>query len=224
MRTIAIADSDDPAEAIRRLGLSTRPVLVVVGGAAGVDEAALTALEPCAEALVRAADGVGAAIVDGGTDAGVMRLVGVAHAAARSHAPLVGVAVEALAADELEPNHTHLVLVPGSEWGDEVPWLTGVAAALAGGHPSVTVLVNGGEIALLDVAESVAAGRRVLVVSGTGRAADALAGALAGNDADPRAGELVRSGLVEAVSLREDTPPPLETRVRAILGGRMDVL
>lgn len=230
---VSVQAGDDPGEAARLLGLATeRPVLVVVGGAGGLDEASLAALVPCAEALVRAAAAAGAALVDGGTDAGVMRLLGEAHAAAGSRSPLVGVAVEALvrpgeeavgAAAALEPNHTHVVLVPGSTWGDEVPWLAWFAGAVAAGRPSVTVLVNGGEISLADVAASVDAGRKALAVAGTGRAADALAAALAGtSSAAPQVEALARSGLVEAVSLGEDALPSLEEKVKAILGSRTD--
>jgi hypothetical protein len=76
----------------------------------------------------------------------------------------------------LQPHHTHFLLVPGDRWGDESPWIARVATLLAGEAPSVTVLVNGGEISRQDVAHSLAAGRPVLVVSGTGRLADELAG------------------------------------------------
>ena len=51
--------------------------------------------------------------------------------------PLVGVIVRALAAlpgepaaDDAappEPNHTHVLLVPGESWGDEAPWIARLA-------------------------------------------------------------------------------------------------
>ncbi len=228
---ICLESGDEATAAARLLGLETpRPTLVVIGGAGGLDDAGLTALVPCAEALVRSAAASGAAIVDGGTDAGVMGLIGRAHAAAGSETPLVGVVAEALAcrpgeqvvgaAAALEPHHTHFVLVPGSSWGDEAPWLARIAGVIAGPCPSVTVLVNGGDVSFTDVAASLDAGRLVLTVAGTGRAADALVAALAGSPADARAEALVRTGLVEAVSLGEDAWPSLEERVEAILGSR----
>jgi hypothetical protein len=210
-----------------RLG-APRPALVVVGGAAGLDEGDLAALAPVADVLVQAADGAGAAIVDGGTDAGVMRLVGRAHGTAAADVPLVGVVVRALAAPPgeeavapaaaIEPHHTHLVLVPGSRWGDEAPWLARLAGTVAGGLPSVTVLVNGGDVSVADVEESVAAGRRVLVIAGSGRTADALAAAAGGASGDARVRALVDSGLVEAVAAGDDPLPSLEERVNDILG------
>jgi hypothetical protein len=160
-----------------------------------------------------------------------MALLGRAHAASGSQAPLVGVVAETLAcrpgeevagaAAPLEPNHTHFVLVPGSSWGDEAPWLARLAGAIAGLRPSVTVLVNGGEMSLTDVAESIAAGRPVLVTVGTGRLADELGAALLGEPTGDRAAELAGSGLVEAVSLRQDAMPSLEERVAAILASRV---
>ena len=197
--TVRVADMNELPGALRRLGLGMpRPVVALVGGASGlVDGGQLRAL--FTDELVPVVRRVGAAIVDGATDAGVVALVGRAHAEDEAAAfPLVGVAVEALvrAEAEIEPHHTHLLLVPGSDWGDETPWLAQVAGALAGPRPSVTVLVEGGEIALADVEASVAAGRRVVVVEGSGRTADALAGAADG----PRLDALRASGLVEVVA------------------------
>ena len=222
---------EDIAAALSGLGLEVpRPTLVVVGGAAGLGDSELEGLAPLADGLVRAAAGAGAAIVDGGSDAGVMQLVGRAHDEVGKGVALVGVVVRALAGlpgkpvvppmAALEPRHTHFVLVPGSSWGEEAPWIARIAGVVAGGRPSVTVLVNGGEISWNDVAQSVAAGRRVLAVAGTGRTADALAAAAAGGPADQRAAALVRTGLVEVVVPGDDPHPSLQERVEEILSPR----
>ena len=47
----------------------------------------------------------------------------------------------------LDPHHTHFILVPGKNWGDESSWIAQIATQLAGDQPSVAVLVNGGKIA-----------------------------------------------------------------------------
>jgi hypothetical protein len=75
----------------------------------------------------------------------------------------------------LEAHHTHFLFVPGEKWGDESPWLSMVATALAGSAPSATLLVNGGDVSRRDVALSLQARRPVVVVAGTGRLADELA-------------------------------------------------
>ena len=172
-----------------RLGLAPRRCIVLVGGAAGLapdDELPHVFRDVVAEV----ASSLAATVVDGATDTGVMRLIGRARAETAASFPLVGVVPAALA-DDLEPNHTHVVLVPGSDWGDETPWLAGVATALAGPHASATLVVNGGEITWADAEASVAAGRPVVVLAGSGRTADALA---AGTD--ERADRIARSGLL----------------------------
>jgi hypothetical protein len=200
--------------ALEELGLDPPlPTLVLSGGAARVGGSELARLRPVIEEISGLAERVGAVVVDGGTDEGVMRLMGQARARGRSF-PLVGVVVASLAVEPgatptgeqavLEPNHTHVVLVPGKSWGDEVPWLAGVAEVLAGDAPSATVLVNGGEIAYADAAASVTAQRPVVAIEGTGRTADALAAACRGEQSDARALSLTESGLVQAINVREN--------------------
>lgn len=188
-----------------------RPVLVLVGGAAGMDETYMDMLTTVLQkAVLPPLRDYGAAVVDGGTDCGVMRIIGRARAAAGGRFPLVGVAAEgtvmleegmpgASEAAKPEPNHTHLVLVPGANWGDESPWLADVADALADGGPSATVVVNGGKITYDDVAGSLARGRPVLVLAGTGRTADAIAEARSGLSVDPRAVQIATSALTHIV-------------------------
>jgi hypothetical protein len=211
------ADADaDAAAVVAELGLARgRPVLVVVGGASGLDERSKEGLRSLfGQALVPVAKAWNAAVVDGGTDSGVMQLLGQAVGAGRVSFPLVGVAPDQKVIlpgmraapgprRRLERHHTHFVLVPGSSWGDESPWLARVATAIAAGAPSVTVLINGGEIAFRDVANSLAAGRPVLVIKGTGRAADRIAAALDGDGTDAQAARLAGSSLVTAVSWTE---------------------
>jgi hypothetical protein len=233
MLTVRVERPADVAPALRELGLAPpRATLVVVGGAGRVAADDLERIRPVLEELVALAQRSGAAIVDGGTDAGVMRLLGRARAAAAeaSALPLIGVVVEALAAPpgsepagekaELEPNHSHAVFVPGDSWGDEVPWLALVADALADGAPSVTVLVNGGEIAFDDAEASVDSGRTVLVLEGSGRAADVIAAALRGDSDEERALALGESGLVHAVDVRQDAGRVLVQEVERALTQR----
>src|SRR5215211_857987 len=198
--------------ALRELGLHrSKPALVLVGGAGGLSDAESDRLGPLfVEVLAPLAEALGAAVVDGGTDAGVMRLMGRARAGIDATFPLIGVAaIGTIAlpgvpfsppdAAPLEPHHSHFVLVPGSDWGDEAPWLARVASALVNGAPSVTVLVNGGGTAWDDVFQSVEAGRPVIAIAGSGRTADKLAGTLRGEITDERAKELSASGLLQAV-------------------------
>lgn len=234
---VGVEDFEDLTAVPGQLGFEAPlPAVVVVGGAAGLENSQAKALESLAVGIVEAAAACGAVIVDGGTDAGIMRLVGLARARTGASLPLVGVVVRALAGlpgrplegemAPLEPRHTHFVLVPGATWGEEALWLSRVAGVLSVGQPSVTVLVNGGEIAWKDVAFSVRAGRRVLTVAGTGRTADALARAESGEKGDARAAELVESGFVEAVGPDPLVSAMVERRIVHILAqsGSADVL
>ena len=174
------------------------PVLVVVGGAAGLSGSAEAVVRRVIEQLVvPVAVERNAAIVDGGTDSGIMRMIGQAHADLAAKPPLVGVAVRRLVrvagqdetdvaedAADAEPHHTHLVLVPGQKWGDESRWLSAVAGWLSAGRGAATVVLNGGKVTLSDVGHSVAAGRPVVAVAGTGRSADLLVAALDGGVED----------------------------------------
>lgn len=192
-----------------------RPVLVCVGGAKGLGAEHQDAVRDLLlEQVLPVLERLGAVVVDGGTQSGIMRLLGEAAVLQGARVPLIGVAAEGTVrlpnhpapmegAAELEPHHTGILLFPGTEWGDEVPWIDGIADRLAGSAPSATLLVNGGEITYEDAQISVRSGRPVVVVSGTGRAADTIAGALDGGREDERAAGLAASGLVRAVGLQE---------------------
>jgi hypothetical protein len=207
MRALAVrvhADAD-LASAVQRLEIGGRPALVVVGGASGLSDRDARRLAPLFDdILAPLAQRLGATVVDGGTDAGVMRLMGGARGETGGSFPLIGVIVDELAASVgLEPNHTHFVLVPGSDWGHEGPWLVRFASVVAGDEPSATVLVNGGDISLTDVRHSIEAGRPVVVLDGSGRSADALAAASRGEHADPPLADLAKSDLLHVVDARD---------------------
>lgn len=211
--------------ALRRIGLDRpRPTLALVGGARGIPVDEMARLRTLfSEVIAPTAERLNLYVVDGGTEAGIMSLIGEARAAVGGTFSLVGVAATGMVALPtqtpipedaalLEPHHTHFVLVPGTRWGDEALWISDVASALSDALPSLTLLVNGGEITWLDARCSVQAGRPVLVLDGTGRTADALAAALRGEHGDLRARDLIKSGLIRAV----DGASPREELVAAI--------
>ena len=215
--------------ALDRLGiLRGRPVLALVGGAAGMDRIHLQLVdEVIRSAVIPVVDGCRGAVVDGGTDAGIMRLIGQVRSASGASFPLVGVAAEGTVAAasgaqpndgeaaELEPHRTHVILVPGDSWGDESPWLAAVVSAIAGEEPSATLVVNGGEVTYADVEQSLAGGRPVLVLAGTGRTADAVAAAAAGRTAAPRAVRIAASPLTRIVDVGD--PEVLARTLQAVL-------
>lgn len=178
--------------------------LVLVGGASGLKPSDFERLQSLFRGLCPLLQAAGLVVIDGGTDAGVMKLMGSARTQTQSTFPLLGVVVAAKvrwpqAVDcsedqaDLEPNHSHFLLVPGTTWGEESPWIAQTASLLSASSPSVTLLINGGSIALYqDVPNSLQAGRPVIVIRGTGRAADQLA----------QASDQLKQGLEVAVDLQ----------------------
>ena len=200
------------------------PVIVLVG-AGTLDDAAAERLAPIVrDALAPLARALGAVVVDGGTDSGVMRLMGRTRAESHAAFPLVGVAPEgAVGADgtnggvPLETNHSHALLVPGAQFGDESTAIAATATEIAQGEPSVTVLLGGGDVSFADVEASIAAGRPVLVVSGSGGTANAIAAAVAGADGNTRASAIAASGLVTVVPMGD--VPAIGRTLGRLLGG-----
>lgn len=218
-RAVRVESKSDLGDAVPALGLDVgRPVVVIVGGASSMDAIDVERARPAfVDGVARVIERMGGTVVDGATDAGVMRLAGDARTAARASFPLAGVIVGGLARIRtdggdalLEPQHTHFVLVPGTDWGDESEWLAAFASALAGSAPSVTVLANGGAIAWEDVRFSIAEQRPVVVLANSGRTADELAAA-----STLQAREVHGSGLVTVVSV--DQPDAVEDAIARAL-------
>jgi hypothetical protein len=213
---VQITEAQELPAGLDALGLHPpRPTVVIVGGAAGLAEADSDRLRAVfAVGIAPVMETYAAVGVDGGTRSGVMRLFGEARAASQATFPLVGVVaggtVDLLPKQAprsggaaLEPNHTHFVVVPGRKWGAEAPWIARTATALAGSAQSITVLVNGGQIAHSDVQRSVEAGRPVIVIAGSGRTADVFVDALARTSDDERVAALAESGLIRSIPLNQ---------------------
>jgi len=124
------------------------------------------------------------AVGDGGTQAGIMEAAGQARRASGNVFPLIGIApvreVPPRGTTPLDPNHSHIVVVDNpsapdtDSWGSETETMYWLFAALAEGRPSVAIVANGGGITLKEVESNVRAGRRIILIEGSGRAADAL--------------------------------------------------
>ena len=229
---VRVAALDKLPEALTALGLvPPRPVLVVVGGAGGLGDSDVERLRALfVEAIVPVISDQHAIGIDGGTLSGVMKLFGESRVAAEADFPLVGVVAEGTVrlpgspesndAADLDPRHSHFVIVPGTEWGDESPWIARVATVLAADAPSITVLINGGAIAMDDVERSMDAGREVVVIEGSGRAADELAAALTGLTTGTRAADV--AGRFGIRSLPVGDPAALARSLSEVFGGRSD--
>ena len=143
------------------------------------------------------------AVGDGGTQAGIMEAAGHARRASGNAFPLIGVApareIPPRGKTPIDPNHSHVVAVDNpsapaqDSWGSETETMYWLFAKLAEGRPSVTIVANGGGITLTEVESNVRAGRRMILIEGSGRAADALVSLL----------QKTQVSEAEVVSLRE---------------------
>jgi hypothetical protein len=168
-----------------------RPVIVLIGGHIFSEYTNIT--NQAIDVLAKTAEVLDAAVICGGTDVGVMAAIGKARVLNGFQFPLVGIAPEGVVTwpegprggnllptggerEQLEPHHSHFILVPGNQFGDETKWISRAATMIAAGrHKSLTILVNGGKVSQMDVDENLAANRPLIVLSGTGRLADEIA-------------------------------------------------
>jgi hypothetical protein len=189
----------DVARALRAMGLTTGvPVIVPVGP--GSRPAQLVRLGLLLEKVVVAvAEELAATVVAAGATGDLGEALGQARQRKKAGFPMVGVASDGADPDDLEPAHTHFVLVPVDHGAGLARWVAHVATAAAGGNRSVAVVAAGGEPAWEAVASHARAGRLVMAVGRTGGVADQLVAACGGRASDPRARALADSGQVFAV-------------------------
>lgn len=194
-RVVHVSPHSSARKTAQRLGfVEAAPVIFMMGGASNMSAEAITWTRSLVEdGIARFAAKHGAVIVDGGTNAGIMQMMGRARRKYRGMFPLVGCApqgkvsypgqasVRRLSKTALEPHHSHFALVDADYWGAESDMVVGLARAIAADkRPVLGVLVNGGKIAQYEVYIASARGRSalpVLVIDGSGRTADTIAAA-----------------------------------------------
>jgi hypothetical protein len=170
-------------ELLRALDVPPPRGLVVVNGSTDeIDDERAQLLRGVVQELARVAAADGLAIVTGGTDAGIFRLLG--SVLDTSSVTAIGVAPAGRVtwpgrlevpddAVPLEPHHSHFVLVDGDEWGDETSTMMRLVAAMD--VPAVALLAGGGDVARRELLAHVHDGRDVVVLKGSGRLADEVA-------------------------------------------------
>ena len=189
---------------------SPRAVILLFGGAAGLDDSRKARLATLfANGVTPVATELDALIIDGGTQSGVMAIMGEAVSQSTGKCQLLGIAPRgkimhpeiastSAVSDgaSLEPNHSHFVLVESAEWGGETGRMLELARAF--NAPIVAILVNGGAIAADEALQSVRNGWQLLVVEGSGRFADELSAAVRDGHSvkSVEATEIARSGRV----------------------------
>lgn len=182
----------DIPQILPALKLEKPPLLIMISGGASVTRIGKQDQERLSDlftvGIANAALHLGATIVDGGTDAGVMQMMGRGVAAYDHRSVLVGVVPDAKvsypnksisgsaeAGIALERNHSHFVLVRGEEWGSETETMYSLAKELANGMPVLTMLAGGGNYCKKEVLQAVQNGWSIIVIEGSGGFADRLA-------------------------------------------------
>lgn len=184
-------ERSDLVQAISELRLDDGyPVIVLIGGE--IDEQQADATRRAINTIAGIANKLNAVVICGGTDMGVMAEIGQMRWKSGYAFPLVGIAPEKLVTWtdgphttkfllwgekrwQLEPHCSSFILVPGSQFGDESPWIVDTATILSKGNKSVTILINGGEVSRKDIDLSLENSRPVIALSHTGRLADEIA-------------------------------------------------
>ncbi len=174
-------------------------IILVFGGATGSLDTSSTSVNnlfPILDSILQYASDNDALIIDGGTQAGIMELLG---QRAKDLDPnkkpvLLGIApmgrislpesIDKKNDDkgskhdkaELDPNHTHFVLVEGNEWGDETMKIFEIASASSFGDiPVVALLAGGGKISKKEVIFCIDRKWPIIAIENTGYLADEIA-------------------------------------------------
>ena len=229
---VITAPRDASATAIlAALGIaSPRAVILLFGGAAGLDDSRKTHLATLlADGVSPVAAELGALIIDGGTQSGVMAMMGEAVGRSKAAIQLLGIAPKGKITNpeiagaskvsdgaSLEPNHSHFVLVESDKWGGETPKMFELARAF--NTPIVAILVNGGEVAADEALQSVRNGWQLFVIEGSGRFADEVMVAVRDGQSakSVEASEIARSDRVVLFRV-DDTAQKLQVELRRML-------
>lgn len=219
-------------EIIEQLGIKQpKSVLLVIGGADSLDEKlGMRLTQLFGRGIARAATELKALVIDGGTEAGVMKMMGQGVADRGYKTNLLGVAPRALvqypgseAGGEvsLDPNHSHFVLVDGQTWGSETGVIFKLMSHLTTNTPSVVLLAGGGEVSKNECLQAVRQRLSLMVLEGSGGAADEIAAAWKAKPSlpdDPLMAEIVDDGRIELYNLNNSVRGAERVLMRA-LGG-----
>lgn len=168
--------------------ITPRPAIFISGGASAMSDedirATKTLIEEC---IAKFAEQHRITVIDGGTEAGVMDMIGDARREHNYKFPLIGVSpikkvtfpgyTNENAEAELQDGHSHFVLVDGDDWGDESNMIVNLTKSIThvGEAPMVGILINGGKIAEREVYLAGAIGENrmpLIIIDGSGRTAD----------------------------------------------------
>ena len=240
LRWVQAEAADKPEALAAALGIPAIGAVVVLADGAdmadGADETDAVLLPRLVQlvgrGLVRAARDAGALCIARGGANSLVSLLGRAVADTDRAPPLLGVApanqvvlpTEPRDGDAdrqaLTPGLTHLLLTPGAGWGSELRIKIELAQTLADGKPVMMVVIGGGAGTATEVLHAVRRCWPVLVVKGSGGAADALARQWRTRQADaddPVLAEILADGNLTCITLGANVGEAVETMARQVL-------
>ncbi len=224
-------------EILRSLNINQPKAVLLLAGGAGTFEEILHSrlIQLFSRGIARAAANIGAVIVDGGTKAGVMAIMGNGVADRGYKTNLIGVVPapkvsypggpsESPDLVPLDPNHSHFVLIDCLDWGGESAAMSELASTLAKDIPIVTLVVNGGQTTKQEVLLAVRRGWPVIVVKGSGGTADEIAKLYEDKPAfiqSPLLAEIIEDGNIHLFKLT-DTVGEMERLILLLLETKND--
>lgn len=207
-QAIRVTRETDTRVVLDMLGFTGRyAVIFISGGAGAMSEEDKRRTKEMIQELVQFANDNGVVVIDGGTESGIMKMIGDTRQDAGYTFPLIGVSPLGRVSwpgyknpneqATLEDGHTHFVLVDGKEWGDESQMIVKLTHAIGGKEkPCVGVLINGGKIAMQEVYLATSTERKmsIIVLEGSGRAADEISTAFRTGKSTQRILKAILSG------------------------------
>ncbi|MEM9955593.1 MAG: hypothetical protein AAF846_28585 [Chloroflexota bacterium] len=211
---IKVPVGNDPKHIIDTFGLiSPRPTIFISGGASAMSEEDIEKTRQLIDECISAfAEEKKITVVDGGTQAGVMDMIGDSRRKRQYNYPLIGVSplqkVEypgfkgSDAEAVLQDGHSHFVLVESGQWGGETSTIINLTKAIAARQaPMVGILINGGKIAEREAYLASAIGENrmpLIIIDGSGRTADNISTAFKTQQTDSK---LIRA-IIKGADLR----------------------
>lgn len=209
-----LASNGDPQRVLEVFNLITpRPTIFISGGASAMSEEDIRQTRVLIDKCIASfAEKHKITVIDGGTEAGVMDMIGDSRRNNKYKFPLIGVAplqkvkfadfTGASAEAVLQDGHSHFVLIDSDEWGDESGMIVALTKAIAANKaPMVGILINGGKIAEREVYLAGASGENrmpLIVIDGSGRTADNISTAFKTQRTDS---ELIRA-IIKGADIR----------------------
>ncbi|GAB5493038.1 MAG: hypothetical protein Phog2KO_32530 [Phototrophicaceae bacterium] len=231
----------DPKRVIEVFNLITpRPTIFISGGASAMSEEDIRQTRILIDQCIAVfAEKYKITIIDGGTEAGVMDMIGDSRRNNKYKFPLIGVApLQKVEWDGfkgsdpeavLQDGHSHFVLVDSDDWGDESNMIVALTKAIAANKaPMVGILINGGKIAEREVYLAGARGENrmpLIIIDGSGRTADNISTAFKTQRTDSELIRAIISGADIRLTSLQDGIPALQKELDKIfnydtLGGK----